>query len=178
MHHIHNQPINHRAHDGIKAGGGFVEENDLGLCRNGPRKGHALLHAAGKLRWGKIAHRCGKANLRQHLGRPVARLRARDALLGQQLEADIFPDRQAIEQRAILKQHANAVIQCFTFAPWQLQNILPVNFNTAGIGFNQPQDAFDGDGFAGTRTAQNHHAMPGADIQIHAIQHLLRPKGF
>ena len=96
----------------------------------------------------------------------------------QQLEADILPDRQAIEQGAILKQHADAVIQGFTFSARQLQNILPVNFNTAGIGFNQPQNAFDGDGFAGTRTAQNDHAMPGTDIEVHAIQHLLRAKGF
>ena len=36
-------------HDWVKARGGFVEQQDLGFQRDGPRKAHAALHATGKL---------------------------------------------------------------------------------------------------------------------------------
>ena len=41
-----DQIVDDARHDRIKAGGGFVKEDDLGLGRNRARKSDALLHAA------------------------------------------------------------------------------------------------------------------------------------
>ena len=103
---------------------------------------------------------------------------AGDALLRQQLEADILPDRQAVEQRAVLEQHADAVVQRLALAPrHRASTSRPSTSISAGIGLDQAEDALDRHRLAGARAAQDHHRVPGADVEVDAVQHLLRPEG-
>ncbi len=177
LHAIDDQPVDDRAHDGVEAGRRLVEEDDVGLGGDGAGQADALLHAARELGRGKVADRRGEADLGQHLGRLVARLGPGDAVLRQQLEADVLPDRQAVEERAVLEQHADAVAQRLPLPPRQLQDVDAVDLDRALVGLDQPEDAFDGDGLAGAGAAEDDEALPGRDVEVDAIQHLLAAEG-
>ena len=57
FHAIDDQPVDHRAHDRVEAGGRLVEEHDRRFRGDGAGQGHALLHAAGEFGGGEPGHR-------------------------------------------------------------------------------------------------------------------------
>jgi hypothetical protein len=119
-----------------------------------------------------------RPDLRQHLRRLVARGAARDAALGEQLEADILPDRQAVEQRAVLEQHADAVVQLLTLPPRQRRHVAPVDLDHAGIGADQAEDAFQRHRLARARAAEDHHRMPARMSRSTPSSTVFGPKDF
>ena len=80
-----------------------------GLGGDGARQGHALLHPAGQFRRGQLADARRRGRPRPGTRRPPARAcaRGRACVLRQQAEGHVLPDRQAVEQRAVLEQHAD-----------------------------------------------------------------------
>ena len=64
---IDDQPVDHRAHDRVEAGGRLVEEQDVGLGGDGAGQADALLHAAGELRRREVADAGGEPDLGQHV---------------------------------------------------------------------------------------------------------------
>ena len=105
---VDDQIVDDVGHDRVEAGRRLVEEDDLGLGGDGAGEADALLHAAGQL--GRHRARRPRAPsptwpsfaiapcLRLARGRPAGGL--------DEPEGDVLPDRQAVEQRAALEQHA------------------------------------------------------------------------
>src|SRR5439155_1173950 len=76
------------------------------LSGGGAGKAHALLHAAGKLGRPQLGHFRPKTHLRQLVDGDVLRFCPWHSPALNQTEGDIFPDRQTVEQRGALEQHA------------------------------------------------------------------------
>src|SRR5438445_2619967 len=105
---LHNQFIDHVAHDRVEPRGGLIIEHDLRLDGQCPRQTDALLHAPGKLRWLLALDLRRQTDLQQTLLDSLAhRLLLQRALLAQ-AEGDIFKNRQAVEEGRALKKKAEA----------------------------------------------------------------------
>src|SRR5690625_2959033 len=138
-----DQVVDDFGHDRVEPGGGLVEENDLGFGSDGAGKADALLHAAGDLRWQKIGHIRCHADAAEALDRDLARLGTRAlAAAMEEAEGDILPDRQAVEKRASLKQHAETVEQSFTLASAEPHDVLAIDLDLARIRLDDTKNAF------------------------------------
>ncbi len=133
-----------------------------------------LLHAAGELGRREIGDLGRQADLAQDLDRPPLRLRARQLLDLQQAEGDVLPHRQAVEQRRSLEQHAELLHHLLALAPRQARHLLAVDLDRARIGLEDAEDALEQHRLAGARAADHHHRFGLADLEIEAVQHVLR----
>src|SRR6185312_6133327 len=170
--------VDYIAHDRIEAGGRLVEDDDLGLGGDGAGEANALLHAARQLGWTQLADFGAKPDRAELFQRDVFGYAAIHAAALDQAESDILPDAQRIEQRRALEQHAEFLHQRFAMAARQRRDFLSVDLDRAGIGIDQAEDAFDGDGFARARAADDDDAFLMADIEIDTVEHGLAPEGF
>ena len=91
-----------------------------------------------------------------------------------QAEGHVFPDAEAVEQRATLKQHPEPRQKGVAVARG---HILPVQRDAALIRGDKAQDAFQQHRFAGARPPDDHHRGALGDGQIDPAQHLVRPEG-
>jgi hypothetical protein len=91
--------------------------------------------------------------------------------LCQQAEGDVFPDRETVEQRAVLEQHADFRADRLTRAAALGEDVDAVDLDGAGVWLDQAEDAFDQHRFAGAGTADHHHRGAFGDIEIDAVQH-------
>ncbi len=113
---VDDQAVDHRPHDRIEAGGRLIEEHDIGLGGDRSGQGHALLHAARQFGRRQVADAGRQADLLQEIVGPRAGVVAGGLVAGDQPEGDVFPDRQAVEQGAVLEQHADAGSASFALA--------------------------------------------------------------
>ena len=114
-----------------------------GLGGDGAGEGDALLHAAREFGRIEIADAGGKADLGEEFGGTVAAFGTAQPALGEQAEHDVLPDRQAVEQRAVLEQHADAGTDGFLFAAGKAEDVGAVDLDAACVGFEQAEDAFE-----------------------------------
>ena len=82
-----------------------------GACGDGPGEADALLHAAGELGRHQLGHLRRQPDHGQRLLGLGLRLRSVDPLGAEQAEGHVLPDRQAVEQRPALEQHAELAAQ-------------------------------------------------------------------
>ena len=108
-----DQLVDDVGQDRVEAGGRLVEEDHLGVGGDGAGEADALLHAArelGRVEVGGLGAEADAGELRDRelAGRPRAE---RVAAGVDQPEGDVLPDRQAVEERAALEQHAEVAEQ-------------------------------------------------------------------
>src|SRR6266566_4498192 len=115
----------------------------------------ALLHAAGKLRRGKLGDFGAETDLGQLFQRDFARLSAADAAALDQAEGDVLPNRQTVEQRSALKQHAEFAQKSIALAAAETCYLLAVDRDRARIGAQDSEHAFDGHRFAAAGPAED-----------------------
>jgi hypothetical protein len=125
---------------------------------------------------GEVRDVGGQADLGEDFDGFFAGIFAGDFLLRQQPEGDVFPDRDAVEQGAVLEQHADLPAQFARARARRAQHVLTVDFNAAGICRNQAEDAFDQHRFAGARASYDHHGGLRHDVEIDAVQHFFGPE--
>src|SRR5690606_10062373 len=136
-----------------------IEEDDVGIGRNGPRKAHALLHAARQFGRRALANFLAETHLAELLIGDRACFRPRHLLALDAPERDILPDLEAVEQRRALEQHAEfaqKLVPCAAFHPDRLD---PVDLDGTGIWPDEAENAFEADGFSRTRTADDHERL-------------------
>ena len=105
-HNLADQIIDNAGHDRVEPRGGFIKENDLGICRNCPCKTHALLHSAGKLCGKQIGHVGAHPDALQFLyGDRTGFFLGAFQRASQQTKRHVLPDRQTVKQRSPLKEH-------------------------------------------------------------------------
>ena len=91
----------------------------------------------------------------------------------QQAKGDIAPDRQAVKQRRVLEEHAEAVHE---FGPRIGKRRTPPQ-DFAGIRHLQPQDTAQQHRFPGARAADHGKAFAAGQVQVDPVQHPLGPEG-
>ena len=121
---------------------------------------------------------CGKAKLRDGLGRKVTCLQACHGLLLAEAEGDILPDRQRIEQRAELEGHAEPAPHCLELVAAGMDHFLAIDPDRPAIGAQQPQQAFQRDRLAASGRADDGKRLLRRDLDVDAAKHLLVAKGF
>lgn len=178
LHAIHNQIVDDVGHDGIKTRGRLIEENDFGISGNGAGEANALLHAAGKLSGIKRAHIRAQANLAEFLHGDVFCLGPGHVAPLDQAEGDIFPNGERVKQGSTLKQHAEPseiLVACGTL---EANHFLATHRDGTGFGMQDSEHAFQHDGLARARTADDHQRAPLWHRQVQAIQDMLCPEAF
>ena len=93
-------------------------------------------------------------------------------------KSHIAPDRQAVKQGAILKQHADIGVNMCAVASRQADRLCSVNMYRAAIGRQKTQNGFQHDRFAAARPAYHHHRLTLFNVQVNALQHLFGTEGF
>ncbi len=106
----------------------------------------ALLHAAGKFGRAQVSRGGAKADLGERFDGALFRFAATDAVTIDQRERDVFPDGEAVEQRAALEQHAGATAQGVDRLVASCELAIEIDF--ALIRRQQAKRALDGDGLA------------------------------
>ena len=96
-------------------------------------------------------------------------------LAAHQAEGDVLPDRQAVEQRAALKQHAELFQK---FVAVAFGGVLAVDHDQPAVGFDKADDALDQHRLAGARSADDHHALALGDRQVDTVKNGLGAEGF
>ena len=97
------------------------------------------------------------------------------AFAAHQAEGDVLPDGEGIEQGTALEEHAElgeegvAVAGCGVFTVYGY---------FTGTRCNEAKHAFQRDGFARTRTADDDHALAFGDVEVHAAQDVVGAEGF
>ena len=140
--HRHHEVVDHRAHDRVKAGGRFVEEQDIGLRGDGTGERHALLHAAGEFGRVEVTDGRGEADLGQEVSCVRRAFGAAQPALREETEDHVLPDRKAVKEGAVLEQHADTGAGGFLFVAWQGEDVGAVDLDRAFVGVQQAEDAF------------------------------------
>jgi hypothetical protein len=143
----------------------------VGSGGNGAGKADALLHAAGQFRRQQVGGFRRQADGLQGLHRDRAGLLDGGVPLFQQLERDVAPHRQRVEQCGLLEQHAEAAAHGFAFVAAQADGLLAVEQDAAAVGPHQAHDDFQQQGLAATGFAEQHQRLAGIDVQVDAGQH-------
>ena len=176
-HPLDDQLVDHVAHDRVEAGCRLVEEDDLGLRRDGAGQSHALLHAAGQFGGEQVGDVGAQADLGQRVdGQPLGLGQLHAAALDQ-AERDVLPDGQGVEQRGPLEQHAELGQHPGAIGTAQMDGRLAIDQDLAAVWTQQAQDAFQQDGLAAAGAADDDDALALLDLQIDALQHLLAAEG-
>ena len=173
LHAIDDQVVDDVGHDGIKARGGLIEENDFGIGGDGAGQRHALLHSARKLRGIKAAHIRCQTHLGQLVGGHVLSLRSRHAAALNQAEGHVFPHAQTVEEGRTLEQHAEAREIFIARRTFQPDDILAADQDLSAIGSEDADDAFQHHGFSGAGTADHHKGAALAHFKVDAVQYML-----
>src|SRR5476649_1424293 len=93
--------------------------------------------------------------------RDLARLGGRHAVALDRAERDVFPDRERVEQRAALEQHAELAHHFLAAAVAQPHRLDAVDLDRSGVGPDEAQDALQQHRLAGARTADHHDRLGG-----------------
>ena len=92
----------------------------------------------------------------------------------QQAERDVLPDRQAVEQRGALEQHAellhDLLARAARRAPITSSPSISIEPRS---GSQDAEDALQQHRLAGARAADHHDQLALGDVEIDAVQHLL-----
>ncbi len=94
---------------------------------DGPRQADALLHAARELRRHQVGDFRLQPDLAELLDREVVRVGAVELVHARGGEGDVAPDRQRVEQRAALEQHAAAAQERLAGAEGKIGHVLAVD---------------------------------------------------
>jgi hypothetical protein len=157
------------AHLGVQRPEGLVQQQHLGLDREGAREGHALALAARELRGIAVPQRVELHQAQQvvdALFDDTVR-RAHRARLHAQAEGDVLEHGHVPEQRVVLEDEADAAV-----AGVDGGRVLAVEEHLAGVGLLQPRDDAQQAGLARTRGAQQGDELAGRKLHAHVAQGL------
>src|SRR5688500_10051316 len=167
---VGDQLVDRVHEDGIEAGGGLVEEDDLRLGYQRARDGHALAHAAGYL--GRIFRlHALEPDLAERRIHALDDLRAGQAQLLAQGEGHVLAARHGVEQRAALEDDAVAPPDIVERPPGEPRHVHVVDEDAAGVGSDEPDEVTEEQRLAAAATPDDDGDGAGGDLQIKAAQH-------
>ena len=146
----------------IQGRGGLVEQHDLGLHRQGPRDGHALLLASGELRRVDV-RLLGDADAIQQLDRHAFRFVLRPFPDFHRRQADILQGGEVREQVERLEHHPDFAAHRINVVH-VVGELDPVHDDAAALVTLQPVDASDHRGLPRSRWPGDDHHLPRPDL--------------
>src|SRR5262247_1655932 len=150
--------------DRVEAGGRLIVEDDLRTSDQGPRDAHAPAHAPRKL-VRHLVHRLLQIDEPQHAHDDRLDLGLARLLLAQAV-GDVVVNREAVEQRALLKDHPDLLPYLHQPLFGVIGDVFTVYENAPRIGFDQPQGQAQQRGLP--RAAPPHHDLGFAVAHIEA----------
>ena len=155
--------------DGVEAGGGFVEEEDFGIQREGAGEADAFLHAAGKLGRGVIGSFGLQADEAEFDGGEVAP--QGDGQVGEfaHRHEDILCDGEAGEQSSLLKQDAPAAAEGFGLVGIIGVWVFTEDADFSGVGAEEADHLAHKDGFSGAGAADNADDLALIDGEVEVL---------
>ena len=143
---------------GVERAEGLIEQQHLGLVRQGARHRHALLLAAGQLRRQPLVHALERHQPQQLLAACAAHLAAHVAHA--QRELDVLGHRHVAEQRVVLEHQAHAAL-----ARGDVRDVAPVQGDAAVIDPRQPGDGAQQRALAAAAGPEQHEELAVADVE-------------
>src|SRR6185503_1262448 len=133
----------------------------------------ALAHPARELRGHESL-----ASLEPHHGQHLGHAR-RDVLLRQHAmlakrEGDVVADRQRVEERALLEEHAHAPANRYEAVFVEGLEPCALNLDAALVGTEEPVQVLQQDALAAAAAAEQHERLARQHVERHATQHRLR----
>ena len=168
--------------EGIQSAEGFVHQQDVGVHRQGAGQAHPLLHPAGELP-GIGLLPAGQPHQGQHFPHPRLPFRFLDALHFQP-PAGVVQHIAVGHQAVMLKHHGDfAAAELPQSLVRHSGDVIAVNDDLPGGGFNQPDEAAHHRGFAAARQPHNDESLAPVDherniLQPDHIAQLALEKGF
>ena len=95
-----------------------------------------------------------------------------------QHKAHIFGDRQGIEQRRALEQHAEFAPHLEQLPLGHPRDAFAFDEHVAGFGTDQPDQMFEQNALAAAAAADDDHRLAFFNAQVHAVQHAMRSEAF
>jgi hypothetical protein len=176
LHGRDDQIVDHVGHDGIEAGGRLVEEDDFRIGRDGARQPTRFCMPPDNSD-GESAPLPARGPPCELFDRDVARLLARHAAALDQAEGDVLPDRQAVEQRRALEQHAEFRSIASRARPRQRVTSCAVDENLPSSGVRMPSTHLMVTDLPVPEPPMTTSDCP-LDREIDAVEHDLGPKRF
>ena len=98
-------------------------------------------------------------------------------MLSEKAERDVLPHRQAVEESAALKQHAELATDLVARLPAQADGLDAVDTDAARVRLEKAKDALQQHRLAGTGAADDDHRFAWAQVEVNAIQDDLAAEG-
>lgn len=155
---VHDDPTDDIGHDGIQAGSGLIEKENLGLERNGPCKPDPPFHAPGQRR-GPLQLGPLESHHIETLLHAIGDLRWRQMGMPLEGEGDIFSHRHGIKERSHLKAHAHLLALLEKLSPAQVLDDLPIDGHMPDFRSHQANNAAQQHRLTGAAPTEDHHAF-------------------
>src|SRR5262249_11713579 len=169
------QVLDFRRGDRIEAGGGLVEQKNVGIQRQGARQSDPLLHAAGNL-GGQFAGILVHPHLRQQTPHAVPALGRRERRVLLQGKGHVFLDAQRVVQRALLKEESDLLPHLVQRARRQPRDVGVVDTDRPRVGPLQADDQFEQNALARSAAPQDGQRFSLRHVEVDAVEHLLGAK--
>jgi hypothetical protein len=88
-------------------------------------------------------------------------------------KGDVFPDRQRVEERAVLEKHPGFLAQRDHLLLGQLGHVLVAKPDLPRIGLHQADDMLEQDALAAAAASDDDHVFTLANFQVDAAEHFL-----
>ena len=170
---VQHQVIEGRRADRVEPRGGLIEEQQLGVQRQGARQRRALDHAAGELRRvlaGRLGRQADQADLEEREVIQRARVEA-EVLEHRQLH--VLPDGEAGVEGAGLETDAVAGLDAAQLGLVRRVMSLPLMRTVPACGALQSQDRAQQHRLAGAGAADDAEHLVGVHLHVEAVVHHL-----
>ena len=156
---------------GVEAGGGLVEEEDLGLVQQGAGEGHALALAGGEALH-PVVGPVGDAEAGEQVVGLVVR-RARRQAAHARHERHVLEGGEAVVEAGLLGHHTGALTDGVAVGG----RVEAEDGGAAPVGHQQAVEQADGRGLARPVGAEEGDDLAGVDLEAQPIERLLGAKG-
>src|SRR5664280_307567 len=161
--------------DRVEARRGFVEEENLGLQRDRPRKAHPPPHPSRELGRALFLD-AGQAHELEALRHAIGDLLLRLLRVARERKGDVLAHAHRVEERAFLERHSELPPKAVAVLGRHLPQIFPVDLDGTRIGFQEPDDVFQEDALPDPRLPDEDERLAPRDGQVEPGEHGFRPE--
>ena len=149
----------------VEAGGGFVEDHQVGVVDQGAGQGEAPFHAAGKGGDGDVGF-AGQPGKIQQAGNALRHVALGNAEIAT-VDLQVLAHREIRVEIVRLRHYTDPCARLASL----LRQDMAEQFHHAGIGADQAEGEAQGGGLAGAVGAEQAMAAAGSQFQVEAIHH-------
>ena len=161
--------VNHRCHDGVEAGGGFVAEEQLGIERHGAGQSDAFSHASAELGRLEMFEACESYQLELHFHDEIHDVGIDTAVFDQR-QRHILSDGQGLKQGAELEIHSEAEPELVEFLLRHSSRFLSEDLDRTACRSERADDVAQYRAFAATGASHDDHGVALFNGEADAVE--------